>query len=424
MIISGDDMRKAEKITKGIIYSLVAVLLLGGLSFAGSYVGYRVIHGPDYIETIDDEQFEEKDYFNEGRLEGYIGKEFAYVTRINPGRPLSEFNTVSTDIIEIPNEVQGKPVRFTTNTFGSLSSNRNAFSALELQPGNQYYVIENDTLFNADKTKVLFYFGSDLDIDIPQGVLEVCPFAYCRNIIGNVNLPDTLEAIGYSAFNSCGLLKLDMPDSVISVGDFAFSSNYITSLHLSSSLREIGSEAFAGLKVDELILPDGITTIGSSAFESSEIKKATLPKSLVSVGSKIFYRCPELEELNIECSLSVFDDGPEGGFAHYYYDDEKEGMVGKQLVINTAEPFYPCEFMSSVFAYYKVIINEPCSASDFDYRRGYTQALEHGYTDVTINENSAAAPPALELKRVINNYGYGSAPEEYHTTIVEFNFSE
>ena len=74
---------------------------------------------------------------------------------------------------------------------------------------------------------------------------EVGSYAFesCENMTG-ITLPDSIEKIGYHAFNQTGIISIDLPDNLSLIEEYTFFNSALTSIHLPASLRAIGSDAF------------------------------------------------------------------------------------------------------------------------------------------------------------------------------------
>ena len=128
----------------------------------------------------------------------------------------------------------------------------------------------------------------------------------CNNIC-MVRLPDTVEKIGYCAFNECYKLN---------------------NVNIPSSLRELESCAFAKTRIKEIELPEGMTKIGYSAFGlSGNLEKITLPDSIEEIDECAFISCPDLKEINVPDGLKKV------GFNSFDYtaltDEQKQAFFDK-----------------------------------------------------------------------------------------------
>lgn len=82
-------------------------------------------------------------------------------------------------------------------------------------------------------------------------------------------VPDTVEVIGYNAFNTCDNLEhMVIPNSVTKISEYAFFYCInLKTLVLSDSVEEIGESAFYGCEsMDSIEIPQSVTKIGQHAF--------------------------------------------------------------------------------------------------------------------------------------------------------------
>ena len=197
--------------------------------------------------------------------------------------------------------------------------------------------------FDAPITKIpdkAFYECRNLtgDLVIPNSVTEIGYKAFwnCTGLNGTLTLSSKLGKIGKYAFYGCtgftGSLKL--PSSLTDIGIAAFMNcKYFTSLELSNALSVIPGSAFkscTGLS-GSLVIPDGVKEIGASAFSvctgfngtltlSNKLEtigesafdgcsgftgSLTLPSSVTTIGQSAFSTCRSFTKLELPNTLSV-----------------------------------------------------------------------------------------------------------------------
>lgn len=95
------------------------------------------------------------------------------------------------------------------------------------------------------------------------------------------------------------LNEYEVKDGVAIIGDRAFYDAKLRSVTLPNSLRAIGQSAFAGCKnLTDIALPEGLEVIKDTAFRDCESLSAlTLPSTLLEVGARAFG--PGLKHLEI-----------------------------------------------------------------------------------------------------------------------------
>ena len=160
-------------------------------------------------------------------------------------------------------------------------------------PNYEIIVFENDACI------IKSYHGVDEIVTIPDSlegktVVGIGQYAFMGNKkIKEIHMPDSIRAIGDSAFYQCMNLEC-----------ITFSKNLIT----------LGRNAFNYCwKVEELNLPDGLTTIGASAFSGMEaLKEVTIPDSVMEIGANAFRFCKSLTIIEIPESVTRLEAGTFG----------------------------------------------------------------------------------------------------------------
>ena len=181
------------------------------------------------------------------------------------------------------------------------------------------------------------------DLVIPNSVKEIgiLAFADCTGLNGTLTLSNKLEKILGSAFYNSGFTgTLKLPNSLTEIGITAFQNcKYFTSLELSNALSVIPEEAFHNCTSlsGDLVIPNSVKEIGYQAFYnctgfngtltlSSKLGKIgknafhgctgftgslKLPSSLTDIGNGAFVICKSFTSLELSNTLSVI---PESAF--------------------------------------------------------------------------------------------------------------
>ncbi|WP_308393516.1 leucine-rich repeat domain-containing protein [Prevotella sp.] len=181
--------------------------------------------------------------------------------------------------------------------------------------------------FDAPITKIpdqAFFKCKNLtgDLVIPNSVTEIGEKAFynCTGFNGTLTLSNALSVIPEEVFRNCSSLTGDLviPNSVKEIGNSAFydCTGFNGTLTLSNKLETIGRSAFlecSGFK-GSLILPNSLTTIGELAFQECEgFTELTLPNALSVIPIQTFYGCKSLSgNLVIPASVKKI-----GKFAFY-----------------------------------------------------------------------------------------------------------
>ena len=195
------------------------------------------------------------------------------------------------------------------------------------------------------------------DLTIPDSVIEIGEGAFrdCKNLNGTLTLGKNLRTIGKEAFSGCAFTgSLTIPEGVTEIADSAFGAGiplkkygmFTGTLTLPSTLKTIGASAFSYADFSgELLIPDGVTSIGANAFEECDGFGGTLslPDSVKTVGEWAFYLCKGFTGLKLSASLTKIE---ERSFAHMY--GLKTEVVIPEGVTEIGESAFQCSHMPSV----------------------------------------------------------------------------
>lgn len=126
-------------------------------------------------------------------------------------------NMSSIESVEIPATV----AQINDNVFNGCVN----LTTITIANGNDNYVVEDSVLYNADKSKLIFYPALDATtytIDSATKVINGGAFADATNL-QSIVLPDGLERISNSAFYGCtALTSIEIPASVKIIDTYAF----------------------------------------------------------------------------------------------------------------------------------------------------------------------------------------------------------
>lgn len=134
---------------------------------------------------------------------------------------------------------------------------------------------------------------------IPPSLFSKCPK------LQKIELPESLEKIGPSAFQGTKIVSLKLPSSLTDVEEEGFMNCiFLESLDMSETLiTSFVSRVFYNcLKLDNISFPPNLIEIQSSAFSNSGIKKIELPSSVSIVGENAFFQCLMLEVIDLSKS--------------------------------------------------------------------------------------------------------------------------
>ncbi len=125
-------------------------------------------------------------------------------------------------------------------------------------------------------------YEADFDsYTVKYGTKIICNTAFLNKWMKEIEIPDTVIAIGNSSFDLCQSLKcIELPNSLKFIGDRAFwGCDDLQQVTLSDSLETIGREAFHFCRrLTEITIPASVMEIGDGAF--SHCERLTAIKSL------------------------------------------------------------------------------------------------------------------------------------------------
>lgn len=226
-----------------------------------------------------------------------------------------------TEPVVIPAEIDGLPVTdWNYNTSLNFSLSR-GFSIAE---DNKYFEIIDDCLICTYSMTDIGYIGEyRLENDtytIPDGIKIIANSAHASDLwMHHINIPDSVEILGFGAFQGSSLEDLYVPKNVHEIGDCALNAGRISSLELSPEnpyfdmvdgaiMNEEHTELVhvaPYIESDNYVIPEGIDTIGGNAFiNCRKMKAVTIPSTYT--GDYRF-----LERLNSIENIFVSDDNPE-----------------------------------------------------------------------------------------------------------------
>ena len=138
-----------------------------------------------------------------------------------------------------------------------------------------------------------------------EGGTRTNPNVYMIKITDKTLTADKLTEIGTAInartknWDGCITLDLSSATELKEIPDKAFLQSYLSGLILPDSLEAIGISAFQNNGFEEIVIPDNVKSIEKGSFWGcSSLKTITLPASLASIGASAFKNCDRLETVN------------------------------------------------------------------------------------------------------------------------------
>jgi len=123
-----------------------------------------------------------------------------------------------------------------------------ALTHIEVDANNQAYSSdEYGVLYNKNKTSLIMYptGNNRKSYDIPEGVIEIAPYAFGSCLLERLTIPESVTTIGSAAFVGCRLESINIPSKITSIAEHTFNScDNLRSITISNSIKSIGDHAF------------------------------------------------------------------------------------------------------------------------------------------------------------------------------------
>lgn len=141
-----------------------------------------------------------------------------------------------------------------------------------------------------------------------------CAFSYCSGFSGSLSIPQGITALPSEAFHNCGFNgTLTLHDGITNIANDAFANcHFKGELHLPKSLKVISENVFCNNDFSgTLTLPSTLTHIGSNAFANNWRLMGVLdiPNEVESIGESAFSNCKMLEGIIFPKSMETIRQG-------------------------------------------------------------------------------------------------------------------
>lgn len=180
--------------------------------------------------------------------------------------------------------------------------------SIEVERGNSHYSSEGYALYDKNGSTLLIYpAGRNGECSLPSGLRAIAPYAFYKAKITAIDVPESVEAVGKSAFERCDkLTRINLPDAVTELPEKLFSD--CTSLRdiEMGSVSMMGEKAFYNCQsLPSFTLVGTLTSLPKSAFENCKsLQRVVLPEQLTSIGEKAFHECNALREIEFSDRLT------------------------------------------------------------------------------------------------------------------------
>lgn len=152
-----------------------------------------------------------------------------------------------------------------------------------------------------------YEMDGDFNVVIEEGItgIEEYAFANYENLV-SVEISDSVNKIGHSAFSDCNKLKLEkLTTDGRTIENYAFSGVTIEEVEVSGSLVADGECIFEGAEIKDISFDAGIRVLPAMVFSNCDsIEEVRIPKGVTEIGESAFYHCDNLKVVEIPDSVN------------------------------------------------------------------------------------------------------------------------
>ena len=219
-----------------------------------------------------------------------------------------DIDTCGTDLV-IPASINGITIKKINNLFlgnkAELLTNLDISNLYDLEEvgqrafsngggytGNQNVLVIPESVNIIGKSGFETFNGLSLTLPKKMQSIGDDAFLLYRGYDQDLIIPNGIETIGNRTFYSFNGNNIVFPNSVKHIEKSGFDHYNGTNLNLPSSLETIGEYAFQHYHGSNSVLtiPDNVTSIGNAAFVSYEGPKIILSNSLTEIGDSAFWQ--------------------------------------------------------------------------------------------------------------------------------------
>lgn len=223
-----------------------------------------------------------------------------------------------------------------------------------IYPGETGSASEDSSGFAVDNGVLTQYVGAENSVVIPDTVTAIGDSAFQNMPINSVTIPSSVTSIGAFAFAGCtNLTSINIPSSVASIGSNAFANCTSLSSVSWQSGAGIPAEAFNGCRgLTSVSIAQTVPSIGSQAFKDcSELPSIAIPAATSSVAANAFDGCVNMSSISVDAGNPYYttSDGclySSSGVALFRCPQGKNSVIiqqGTQTIEGNA--FYGCKMV-------------------------------------------------------------------------------
>ena len=214
----------------------------------------------------------------------------------------------------------------------------------------------------------ILYINGDIysTFTLPEGRTSVKQYTFygCRSMIGPLDIPDTLQSVGYSAFGNCSALtqincsslekwySLDFANAdanpLTQAKNLFIDGALFTEFTVPDTVTQIKQYCFYNYDKltgsPDIVIQEGVTSIGQCAFYNCDnlTGALTFSGSVTSVGNSAFYDCDWLKSVTFRKNENTAVNKTIGSSAFYACDAITDVMLSDDVQSIGSSCFQNC----------------------------------------------------------------------------------
>ena len=227
-----------------------------------------------------------------------------------------------------------------------------SISNVEITDGNTNFIVENECLYNGNKTELIMCFTKEKEVTFAEETTDIRSFAFFQAVnIEEITIPDKVTRINsqilhpvnsklkninigsmvtyidplFKHGNYYGTITIENPKYSIENNELynKDKTELISVLHeiegsytIRSSVTKIGDRAFHSKnQMTEVILPDGLKEIGSSFQYCTGLTEIFIPNSVDKIALDAFSNSTNLMHIRIDKAPNTIEGAPWGAIS-------------------------------------------------------------------------------------------------------------
>ena len=182
-----------------------------------------------------------------------------------------------------------------------------------ISSNSPFFIVENNTLYDSNKTRIISYWGDKLIYDVPGGIEIIGNAAFnYNNSLRTLIIGNDVSVIKKNAFYYCKKIEhVYMSDKIVDIGGFTFCGCHnLQHTILSNSLTSLSTSLFSECSsLESIVIPDSVTQIQCDCFNNcNRLREMSLSKNIEYIGKQAFQSCSELKKIIFPKSLKEIDE--------------------------------------------------------------------------------------------------------------------